>query len=409
MGTFTNEQGEFVLQLPSGPARLSVRCLGYQPQELAVPAPSDSLLIIKLLPQPKMLGTVVVRPGMSPLEMAERAVAHLPRHQPAKPYEQRAFYRHALQVDGQYAGLGENVGDVLNGGYQIQYGAYRYSALPTDQTYIEHQRLSDHALAHDKEGKVRPEVNLYDLLYHKKKLLHNGFLTSSDVRKATFSLDSTFWENGREVLVLGFAPKRLPKPDEKSSLAQGRGRVYLYADNWAIFRIEAEAILPEGKQTHPLTLHQTQYLTDRLVVQFAPYQGQYYLQSVQYQADYDDYGWGAKTPRRVQVRASVWMENLQLRPLTEAEYVAKYGAYDQYGAVRVGVSRGPQPVYDPAFWEKMPPTPHFAAMRQDLEKSGRPLAQQFAHNRWNNLIKPEDSLAIVRQYSRQYQAFLRNH
>ncbi len=403
-----HEQGEFVLQLPSAPAKLLVSCLGYQQQELAAPAPTDSLLIIRLVPQPKVLGTVVVRPGMSPIELAERAVAHLPKHQPAKPYEQRAFYRHTIQVDGRCTGLGESVGEVLNGGYQTQYGAGRYVALPTDHEHIEQQRLSDHALAHDQEGNVRPQVSLLNLLSHKKQLLHNGFLTQGDLRKATFTLDSTFWENGREVLVLGFVPKRLPKPDEKSLLTRGRGRVYLYADNWAIFRIEAEAILPEGKQTNPLTLHQARHLTNRLVVQFAPYQGQYYLQSVQYQADYDDYGWGAETPRRVQVRASVWMENLQLHPLTDAEYAARYGAYDQYGAVRVDLSSQPQPAYDPRFWETMPPTPLFLAMEQDLGKSGRPLNQQFAYNHWHNLVKPEDSLAIVRQYSRKYQVFLQN-
>jgi|GEM_PF-3886542 len=238
----------------------------------------------------------------------------------------------------------------------------------------------------------------------KKRLLHRGFLTKSGLRKATFTLDSTRWENGREVL--GF-PKRLPRPNEMSPLALGRGRIYLYADNWAIFRIEAKAILPKGKQTDPLTLHQTQHLAYRLVVQFAPYQGRYYLQSVQYQADYDDYGWG-ETPRRVQVRASVWMENLQLRPLTEAEYVAKYGAYDQYGAVRVDLRhRQPQPAYDPQFWAGMPPTPHFLVMQRDLEKS-RPLARQFAHNHWDNLVSPGDSLAVVRRYSRKYQAFLQN-
>jgi|GEM_PF-5609125 len=77
---------------------------------------------------------------MLPAELAARALAHLPRHQPAKAYEQRVFYRHTIQVDGHYAGLAESVSDVLNGGYQTQYGAGRYVALPIDQVHIDHQR-----------------------------------------------------------------------------------------------------------------------------------------------------------------------------------------------------------------------------------------------------------------------------
>ncbi len=207
---------------------------------------------------------------MLPAELTARALAHLPRHQPAKAYEQRAFYRHTIQVDGHYAGLAESVSDVLNGGYQTQYGAGRYVALPIDQVHIDHQRLSDHRLPYANDGRPRPQTNLDRLLFMKKRLLHRGFLTESGLRRATFMLDSTRWENGREVLVLGFAPKRLPKPGAMSPLALGRGRIYLYADNWAIFRIEAEAILPKGKQTDPPTLHHTQHLAYRLEVQFAP-------------------------------------------------------------------------------------------------------------------------------------------
>jgi hypothetical protein len=76
--------------------------------------------------------------------------------------------------------------------------------------------------------------------------------------------------------------------------------------------------------------------------------------------------------------------------------------------VRVGTEARPQPAFNAEFWETMPPTPHFPAMQQDLERGGRPLAQQFAHNHWRNLVRPEDSLAIVRRYSRQYRAFLQN-
>lgn len=113
-GTSTNRDGQFTLRVPTLPATVAVRFIGYESQRLQITATTPSPVAIRLRPTVGELGGVTVTPGEAPAVALMRRVIAKTRAQRAAvgPYAVTAYGRSTIFApDGAIKGVVEGLSD----------------------------------------------------------------------------------------------------------------------------------------------------------------------------------------------------------------------------------------------------------------------------------------------------------
>lgn len=109
--TVTNEDGTFILRVPSTVNSIMVSHIGYATRRITATGKS---LSVKLSPTTVMLGEVL---AMRPEDMLRAAIKHIPDNYAAQPVLQKCFYRETTRKGNRYIYVAEAITDMYHKPY----------------------------------------------------------------------------------------------------------------------------------------------------------------------------------------------------------------------------------------------------------------------------------------------------
>ncbi len=269
LGTSTNEDGDFTLNIPPEYQRemLEVALLGYRKFTRSVPLLPGPVLLIELQISPAALGEVRVTGSV--LGLVREAVARIPRNYPARPTRLTGFYR---ESDNDPAGAPR---------YLVE-GVLRIFKIPYRQrardgvVQIEQARQVDLRPA----PAERTDWAGGPFIAHRADFVHARaqFIDPAHFRDYDYRLAPGSAYQDRPVYVVTFAPR----PGNRRAEFQGR----LYIDQASYAFVGAEwhytAVgLHRSWPAGPAAADSRQ-----LRVSYQPYAGRWQLQSVWWQTRY---------------------------------------------------------------------------------------------------------------------------
>ncbi|MCI1188210.1 carboxypeptidase-like regulatory domain-containing protein [Hymenobacter sp. DH14] len=227
IGTSTNDDGRFVLNIPPAYARerLTVALLGYRNYSQPLPELPGPELLIALKIAPAALGEV--RVAGSVLSIVREAVARIPANYPGRPTRLEGFFRESdEELDRhQYRYLGEAVLKVLKAPYT--------QPKNDGEIVIKQSRKVDLRLQH-KTGLLQEGWYAGPFIPHRFDFVHNrlDFINEADFKNYDYKLADITTYNDRPVYVITFGPK------PKNNHADFEGRLYIDQQSYAFLAAE---------------------------------------------------------------------------------------------------------------------------------------------------------------------------
>lgn len=227
IGTSTNDDGRFVLNIPSAYAqeRLTVALIGYKNYSRPLPPLPGPELLVELKLAPAALGEVQV--SGSVLAIVREAVARIPQNYPVRPTRLEGFFRESdEELDKrQYRYLGEAVLKVLKAPYT--------QPKEDGEIVIEQSRKVDLQFQ-NKTSLLQEGWYAGPFIPHRFDFVHNrlDFINEDDFKNYDYKLADLTTFNDRPVYVIEFGPK------PKNNAANFQGRMYIDQQSYAFLAAE---------------------------------------------------------------------------------------------------------------------------------------------------------------------------
>ena len=263
LGTSTNDDGRFVLSIPSAYAQqcLMVALLGYRSHAQALPPLPGPELLIELKINPAALGEVQVSGSVEGI--VREAVARIPRNYPARATQLTGFYR---ESDNDSIGRPRYLTEGLLTVYKPDY------RQPVDDGDVQIRqarkvdlRPAGQAVRIDWAG--GPFIAQFSDFVHRRA----QFINPKNFRDYAYRLAPGSSYAGRPVYVVAFGPRT------GSRRADCEGRLYIDQDSYAFLGAEwqytAAGLRRAGHGTS----------ARRLRVAYQPYAGRWHLKTVWWQ------------------------------------------------------------------------------------------------------------------------------
>ena len=274
IGTNTNEQGWFTLSYPANTSdkRLSINCLGYKVQSLALDSVNGELMVF-LEHAGFELREVVVR-SLPPTHYISQAMKKLPENYPDAPFSTQAYYRQQVYENGDVLGRTEGV-------FQSYYPHYLDTAKHNQHQLILYRQADPHELQFmreklDKERK-KGERKAAKKNKDKPQALDDGitpggdqslvsfggpemilktdfirgeepFLEEKQFKKFNYSFQGSTSYEGRQLMIIVFEAK------EAVDHFRMNGKIYLDEESLAIVTIEYSAAIEIPLIAKPIML-----------------------------------------------------------------------------------------------------------------------------------------------------------
>ncbi len=118
VSTVTNDDGGFLLKVPSRPTHITVSHLGYHTQRVSIGKKTEGLKVL-LVPSAIMLADVVVSAN-DPMDVVRAAISKIPENYQLTPALMHCFYRETAQKGGRFIAVSEAVTDMYKTAYNYR-------------------------------------------------------------------------------------------------------------------------------------------------------------------------------------------------------------------------------------------------------------------------------------------------
>jgi hypothetical protein len=286
LGTTSNAQGNFVFKVPSEyhPDSLRISCLGFQSFTQAIATLPQQSIVVRLQPAIMLLEEVQVQAqAKSAVDILKEAVAAIPLNYETASVQMTAFYREDGRLEDEPVSFIEAVLSINKSPYG--------NKEANDEVRIIKGRKKP--MDQSRDNTIKGYLNLGNgsrtALYGDfvKYALHkNSMLNEKNFKNYDFKILGLVNDDNRKTYVMEILPKKNKKK------AYFTGKIYLDAQTLAFTRAECQST-PEGialensrhwilKKFAALVSKMTVNLADfQEVVTFHPYQGKWYLSSVE--------------------------------------------------------------------------------------------------------------------------------
>ncbi len=278
IGTVTNDNGQFLLKLPSKyfTDSLIVSCIGYK----RIKAPVSSFLgdVRDYLLKPDVISIqeVIIR-KISPVNLLQTATESVSENYPGKPAILTSFYREIVKKGNRYMMVSEAILENFKPGYG--------RAAASDQVKILKGRKSQAPASRDTVIlKLKAGLNTMLLLDVVKNM--PDFLTGENTMDYEYKMADIVVDNGREQYAIEFSPKR------GAENIFYKGRILLdvrsLAFTWIEFNVDAEKL---EAATNNFIVKKPPYLKVKVLnaeykVAFRRTGGKYYLHMIECQTEF---------------------------------------------------------------------------------------------------------------------------
>jgi CubicO group peptidase (beta-lactamase class C family) len=277
----TNEQGRFILKIPSDSKADSIYLthVGYKPRTIALNALDPRIASIILDRADDQLAAVTIKIPDA-LGLVKKAIANIPENYPTTPTMLTGFYRLYGTRDQKIIDLSEAVFKVFSEGFQ-----------KNRQFHLEKSRVDKDLTAFNGSDNVnmgwRPGGILgMDIV---NNLSGSRLLDEKGLKEHEFNYRGVVNYNGRESYLIGFRKK------DHVHKALFDGHIYLDAESFAFLEFDMRAS-PDAlrywdwgfwqKMMFSLMHLEAKVLSDSVTIIYRPYGNKYFLDHVSLRASY---------------------------------------------------------------------------------------------------------------------------
>ncbi|MFY0606237.1 MAG: carboxypeptidase-like regulatory domain-containing protein [Cyclobacteriaceae bacterium] len=258
IGTISNENGDFELQVPEGfeDKQIEVSYMGYYSKKLAVDQ-IQGIIIIELKPSTLTLAELVIRP-LSPQDYIKRVVKNMDKVLSQKAVQSQSYYREKFMENGQYLAFSEGIWKAFHQSYndttknQYQLMLYETAENPAELQFMKTRRDKKNekkrAKAEKKGEDFEPSEGLINATFGgPDEILEmdmnnelDEFLDSTYFKKFRYEFGTPMAFRDRELLVINFESKG------KVDHIRSKGKIYIdtRTDAIASLDFDAEAVIP---------------------------------------------------------------------------------------------------------------------------------------------------------------------
>jgi len=343
------------------------------------------------------LSNIVVRPEMAADKLIEKVIQKFETNFSQDAFEQEGFYRSIVMSNDEYAGISESFIKIYSDGYNKNFSDSKYQFVNSDLIKPLFCRHSKYTIKNDSRGFIIKTPTPRGLLFTKKDLLYNTFLTSKNVKLYLYKY---LTEEDNDYYVIGFAPKKIKisyrnSAYEQYSNNQISGKLYINKADLGIVKIETTNDSWSSsfeRVTDKLTNHTHRYISRNISIQFAIYNFKYYMTHINSEISYEDYGWSNSKPIIVKNQSELRINNLSSYEQSAERLREEYGNFWQSGDVKIQ-SKLSECSFDINFWNKAEKQLTF-----NYQKIKKDLGEQNLFTN-DNILTKDEIKEIINNYT----------
>lgn len=412
IGTSTNQQGEFSLQLNSFDLKdsLIISHIGYSSLKINIQTinceKTDTLF---LKAEVIHISDVIVRP-VNPYQILKSAIAVFYNNYRRSPYESNCFYRESIKEGEKYVGFTESFLLYHCSGYKKEFTNNKYIFMPLSEWYYTYQtRRSDYFNYATRYLEPRNDLLLNSLKSLNKHVIYRGLLYKNWIEMVDIEYKSTTSIDSQIVYILHLKPKEkyLQRyemdfiDDNARRYSFFEGDLFILALDSAIVKIQVDKLFDTYVNKEIRVLSNLVYY--RSVLDYTKINGQYFLTQFKLERKYTQSDIEETNLKRtIFESAQLFFNQIDTSYYSIPQLEEKYkGIIRKYDDIIYLNKELPKVNYIESFWEKaiIPPNNNWLKIKTDLSRD-KSIEKQFIENNAKTYISKDDYLKLMEIYKR---------